>query len=80
MIPIKSADRTRKEMQDLEAMAAKLREAARKLLAGLVRHAILKQIWKFGVCRRLDARSSRTRTPLRRRYQDMCERRAAFPI
>jgi hypothetical protein len=29
MIPIKSADRTLTEMQDLEAMAAKLLEAAR---------------------------------------------------
>jgi hypothetical protein len=34
MIPIKSADRTRKEMQDLEAMAAKLLETARKLPSG----------------------------------------------
>ena len=47
MIPIKSADRTRKEMQDLEAMAAKLLETARKLPAGPVRHDILKQIGKF---------------------------------
>jgi hypothetical protein len=47
MIPIKSADRTRKEMQDLEAMAAKLRETARTLPAGPVRHDILKQIAKF---------------------------------
>jgi hypothetical protein len=47
MIPIKSADQTRKEMQDLEAMAAKLLETARKLPAGPVRHDILKQIWKF---------------------------------
>jgi hypothetical protein len=34
MIPIKSADRTRKEMQDLEAMAAKLLETARKASIG----------------------------------------------
>jgi hypothetical protein len=47
MIPIKSADQTRKEMQDLEAMAAKLLETARKLPAGPVRHDILKQIGKF---------------------------------
>ena len=47
MIPIKSADQTRKEMQDLEAMAAKLLETARKIPAGPVRHDILKQIGKF---------------------------------
>jgi hypothetical protein len=47
MIPIKSADLTRKEMQYLEAMAAKLLETARKLPAGPVRHDILKQIGKF---------------------------------
>jgi hypothetical protein len=47
MIPIKSPDRTRYEMQDLEAMAAKLLETARKLPAGPVRHDILKQIGKF---------------------------------
>jgi hypothetical protein len=47
MIPIKSADRTRKETQDLEAMAAQLLETARKLPAGPVRHDILKQIGKF---------------------------------
>jgi hypothetical protein len=47
MIPIKSADQTRKEMQDLEAMAAKLLETARKLPAGPVRHDILKQVGKF---------------------------------
>ncbi len=47
MIPIKSADRTRKELHDLEAMAAKLLETARKLPAGPVRHDILKQIGKF---------------------------------
>jgi hypothetical protein len=47
MIPIKSADRTRNEMQDPEAMAAKLLETARKLPAGPVRHDILKQIGKF---------------------------------
>jgi hypothetical protein len=47
MIPIKSADQTRKEMQDLEALAAKLLETARKIPAGPVRHDILKQIGKF---------------------------------
>ena len=47
MIPIKSADRTRKEMQDLQAMAAKLLETASKPPAGPVRHDILKQIGKF---------------------------------
>jgi hypothetical protein len=34
-------------MQDLEAMAAKLLETARKLPAGPVRHDILKQVGKF---------------------------------
>ena len=47
MIPIKSAYQTRKELQDLEAMAAKLLETARKLPAGPVRHDILKQVGKF---------------------------------
>ena len=47
MIPIKSADQTRKEMQDLEAMAAKLLATARKLPSGQDRHDILKQIGKF---------------------------------
>ena len=47
MIPIKSADQTRKEMQDLEAMAAKLLATARKLPSGQDRHGILKQIGKF---------------------------------
>jgi hypothetical protein len=44
MIPIKSADRT---MQDLEAMATKLLETARKLPPGPERHDILKEIRKF---------------------------------
>jgi hypothetical protein len=47
MIPIKSADRTRKEMQDLEAMAAKLLETARKLPSGQDRHNALQEIEKF---------------------------------
>src|SRR5260370_14646092 len=41
MIPIKSADQTRKEMQDLEAMAAKLLETARKIPAGPVLRAAI---------------------------------------
>ena len=45
MIPIKSAQRT--IMQDLEAMAAKLLETARKLPAGPIRRDILKEIGKF---------------------------------
>jgi hypothetical protein len=47
MIPIKSAHRTITEMQDLEAMAAKLLETARKLPAGPIRRDILKEIGKF---------------------------------
>jgi hypothetical protein len=47
MIPIKSADRTRKEMQDLEAMAAKLLETARKLPSGQERHNALQEIEGF---------------------------------
>ena len=47
MIPIKSAQRTITEMQDLEAMAAKLLEAARKLPAGPIRRDNLKEIGKF---------------------------------
>ena len=47
MIPIKSARRT--EIQDLEAMGAKLLETARKLPAGPVRNDILKEIGKFRV-------------------------------
>jgi hypothetical protein len=47
MIPIKSAHRT--EIQDLEAMAAKLLATARKLPAGPVRDDILKEIGKFRV-------------------------------
>jgi hypothetical protein len=47
MIPIKSAQRTITEMQDLEAMAAKLLETARKLPAGPIRGDILKEIGKF---------------------------------
>jgi hypothetical protein len=49
MIPIKSTDRTLTEMQDLEEMAAKLLETARKLPLGPVRHDILKEIGKFRV-------------------------------
>jgi len=49
MIPIKSADRTLSEMQDLEAMAVKLLKTARKLPPGPVRHDILKEIGKFRV-------------------------------
>ena len=49
MIPIKSAHRTRTEIQDLKAMAAKLLETARKLPAGPVRNDILKEIGKFRV-------------------------------
>jgi hypothetical protein len=44
MIPIKSAER---RMQDLEAMAAKLLETARKVPPGPERHDILKEIRKF---------------------------------
>ena len=47
MVPIKSAQRTITEMQDLEAMAAKLLETARKLPAGPIRRDILKEIGKF---------------------------------
>ena len=47
MIPIKSAQRKITEMQDLEAMAAKLVETARKLPAGPIRRDILKEIGKF---------------------------------
>ena len=47
MIPIKSAQRTITEMQDLEAMAAKLLETARKLPAGPIRRDLLKEIGKF---------------------------------
>ena len=47
MIPIKSAQRTITEMQDLEAMAAKLLETARKLPAEPIRRDILKEIGKF---------------------------------
>jgi hypothetical protein len=42
-----SADRTLTEMQQLEAMAAKLLKTARKLPAGPVCHDILKEIGKF---------------------------------
>src|SRR5258708_23660493 len=49
MIPIKSAHRTRTEIHDLKAMAAKLLETARKLPAGPIRNDILKEIWKFRV-------------------------------
>jgi hypothetical protein len=43
------ADRTLTEMPQLEAMAAKLLETARKLPAGPVRCDILEEIDKFGV-------------------------------
>jgi hypothetical protein len=42
-----SADRTRTEMQQLEAMAAKLRKTARKLPAGPVYRDIFREIGKF---------------------------------
>ena len=47
MVPIKSAQRTITEMQNLEAMAAKLLETARKLPAGPIRRDLLKEIGKF---------------------------------
>lgn len=47
MIPIKSADRTRKEIQDLEAMAAKLLKTARKLPSGQDRNNALQEIEGF---------------------------------
>jgi len=47
MIPIKSADRTLTEMQDLEAMAAKLLKTARKLPSGQDRHNALQEIGRF---------------------------------
>ena len=47
-IPIKSTHRTITEMQDLEAMAAKLLETARKLPERPMRRGILKEIGKFG--------------------------------
>jgi hypothetical protein len=49
MIPIKSTDRTLTEMQELEAMAAKLLRTVRKLPPGSVRHDLLKEIGKFRV-------------------------------
>jgi hypothetical protein len=49
MIPIKSAHRTKTEIRDLKAMAAKLLETARKLPAGPVGNDILKEIGKFRV-------------------------------
>jgi hypothetical protein len=49
MIPVKSAHRTITEIQDLEAMAAKLLKTARKIPAGPVRNDILKEIGKFRV-------------------------------
>ncbi len=49
MIPMKFADRTLTEMQDLDTMAAKLLETARKLPPGPVRHDVLKEIGKFRV-------------------------------
>jgi hypothetical protein len=42
-----SADQTRTEMQQLEAMAAKLRKTARRLPAGPVCRDILREIGKF---------------------------------
>jgi hypothetical protein len=42
-----SADRTRTEMQQLEAIAAKLRKTARKLPSGPVCRDILREIGKF---------------------------------
>ena len=48
MIPIKSAQRTITEMQDLEAMAAKLLETARKLPAGPIRRDILTEMGNSG--------------------------------
>jgi hypothetical protein len=42
-----SADRTLAEMQQLETMAAKLLETARKLPAGPVCRDVLKEIRKF---------------------------------
>jgi hypothetical protein len=44
-----SADRTLTEIQQLEAMAAKLLETARELPAGPVSRDILKEIGKFRV-------------------------------
>ncbi len=44
-----SVDRTLTEMQQLEAMAAKLLETARKLPAGPVCRDILDKIGQFGV-------------------------------
>jgi len=47
MIPIKSTDRTLTEIQDLEAMAAKLLETARKLPSAQDRHNAIQEIEKF---------------------------------
>ena len=47
MIPIKSTDRTPTEIQDLQAMAAKLLETARKLPSGQDRHNALQEIERF---------------------------------
>ncbi|WMT70966.1 hypothetical protein [Bradyrhizobium sp. Ash2021] len=47
MTAIKSTDRTLTEMQDLEAMAAKLLETARKLPSGQDRHNALQEIERF---------------------------------
>jgi hypothetical protein len=47
MIPIKSSEESLTELQDLEAMAAKLLETARNLPPGPVRHDIFKEIGKF---------------------------------
>ena len=43
-----SVDRTLTEMQQLEAMAAKLLESARQLPTGPVRRDILEEVGKFG--------------------------------
>jgi hypothetical protein len=47
MIPIKSTGRTLTEMQELEAMAAKLLKTARKLPSGQDRHNALQEIGRF---------------------------------
>jgi hypothetical protein len=49
MIPIKIGRPKVTEMQDLETMAAKLLDIARKLPPGSDRHSILKEIGKFRV-------------------------------
>src|ERR1700730_3170805 len=49
MSPIKSTDPTLTETQELEAMAAKLLETARKLPSGQDRHNALQEIERFRV-------------------------------